>query len=176
MLPLFVLDDALIHHPETAVARVAFLLANLRALDQELRRLGARLLVRRGDPARVLLELVRGSGAAGVIAHSDSERLLGRVRDARVQRQLLAAGIPLRWVEPAGSSGELLAYSAWSRQWHEAMAAPVLPVPSRLEVPPASDGVLADLPLPSLEQLGLRHAPTLPLPAAAGAAVAVAGL
>ena len=169
VLPLFVLDDALIHHPETAVARVAFLLANLRALDQELRRLGARLLVRRGDPTRVLLELVRGSGAAGVIAHSDSERLVGRVRDARVQRQLLAAGIPLRWVEPAGSSGELLAYSAWSRQWHGAMAAPVLPWPSRLEVPPASDGVLADLPLPSLEQLGLRS-DGKPLPAAGSAA------
>ena len=59
MLPLFVLDRQLLFHPETGVARVAFLLATLQALDRDMRQLGGRLLVRFGDPAAELLRLVR---------------------------------------------------------------------------------------------------------------------
>lgn len=135
-LPLFILDRDLLFHPETAVARVAFMLKNLQALDADLRQRGGRLLIRCGDPAEQLLQLVRLSGADGVIAHTDSERLVGRVRDARVSRTLAAHRIPLRWVEPAGACGELMAYSGWSRQWHQAMASPALPAPERVVVPP----------------------------------------
>ncbi|MEY3750842.1 MAG: hypothetical protein RLZZ186_1261 [Cyanobacteriota bacterium] len=163
VLPVFVLDRQLLFHPETAVARVAFMLASLQALDQELRRRGGRLLVRRGDPAEELLKLVRASGADGVIAHTDSERLVGRVRDGRVSRCLAAAGIPLRWIEPAGACGELLAYRAWSQQWHQAMASPALPAPAQIVVPPPSSA-LPDQPVPTLQELGLRP-DTKPIPA-----------
>jgi deoxyribodipyrimidine photo-lyase len=155
VLPVFVLDRQLLFHPETAVARVAFMLNSLKALDQDLRRCGGRLLIRRGDPAEELLKLVRISGADAVVAHTDSERLVGRVRDIRVSRCLAAAGIPMRWIEPAGSCAELMPYSAWSQQWHQAMATPALPVPQRIVVPPPSQA-LPDLPVPSLEELGLR--------------------
>jgi len=155
VLPLFVLDRNLLFHPETAVARVAFMLECLRALDGELRQRGGRLLIRMGDPADVLVQLVRASGADGVIAHTDSERLVGRVRDARVSRCLAAAGIPLQWLEPAGATGELMPYSRWSRQWHQAMASPALSAPDHLVVP-APSRALPDQPVPSLEALGLR--------------------
>jgi len=168
VLPVFVLDRQLLFHPETAVARVAFMLESLRALDQDLRRRGGRLLVRCGDPAEELLRLVRASGADAVFAHTDSERLVGRVRDARVRRCLAEARIPLHWIEPAGASGTLLPYSGWSRQWHQAMAAPALPAPARIGVPPAS-AALADLPVPSLEQLGLE-ADAKPIPRGGSAA------
>ena len=60
VLPLFVLDPALLHHPETAVARVAFLLSCLRALDAELRLRGSRLQVERGEwPLTPIGERVR---------------------------------------------------------------------------------------------------------------------
>ena len=168
VLPVFVLDRDLLFHPETAVARVAFMLASLNALDRDLRQRGGRLLIRYGEPAQELLKLVRASGADGVIAHTDSERLVGRVRDARVSKALTAAGIPLRWVEPAGATGELLASSAWSRQWHQAMASPALPAPDRVVVPPASSA-LPDLPVPSLEDLGLQ-ADSKPIPPGGSAA------
>jgi deoxyribodipyrimidine photo-lyase len=168
VLPVFVLDRDLLFHPETAVARVAFMLASLKALDRDLRQRGGRLLIRYGEPAQELLKLVRASGADGVIAHTDSERLVGRVRDARVSNALAAAGIPLRWVEPAGATGELLAYSAWSRQWHQAMATPSLPAPEHLVVPPASSA-LPDLPVPSLEDLDLK-ADGKPIPPGGSAA------
>ncbi|NDG75297.1 MAG: deoxyribodipyrimidine photolyase [Synechococcaceae bacterium WB8_1B_136] len=156
VLPFFILDDALLFHPETAVARVAFLLENLRCLDGELRRRGGRLLVRRGEPAQQLLQLVRASGADRVIAHTDSERLVGRVRDARVNRLMAAEGIPIHWIEPAGACGDLLSHGTWRRQWHGAMAAAPHPEPRQLVVPPASPA-LPDLPVPQLHDLGLVH-------------------
>ena len=168
VLPLFIFDRNLLFHPETAAARVEFMLANLRALDRDLRRRGGRLLIRSGEPAEQLIQLVRAAGADGVIAHTDSERLVGRVRDARVSRRLADEQIPLQWIEPAGAAGSLLAYSAWSRQWHQAMAAAAPAAPAQIVVPPPSEA-LPDQPVPSLEALGL-HADGKPIPEGGSAA------
>ncbi len=172
VLPVFVLDRDLLFHPETASARVAFLLAALQSLHCDLRRLGGRLLVRKGDPAEVLVELVHASGARGVIAHTDCERIVGRVRDARVARRLAAESIPLHWIEQPGATAELLAYPEYRRFWHGAMAEPPLPAPQRLEMPPApADPAhpLAERPIPSLAELGLMG-DGKPLPPAGTAA------
>ncbi|MFM7547787.1 MAG: FAD-binding domain-containing protein [Cyanobacteriota bacterium] len=158
VLPLFVLDPAVLFHPETSSARVAFLLASLQALDAELRARGGRLLVRQGDPAAVITTLVRASAARGVLAHHDWERIVGRVRDARVARHLQAEAIPLRWLEPPGATPELLAYPDYRRFWHGALGQSPLPAPDQVRVPPAPgdpEHPLADQPIPSLEQLGL---------------------
>jgi deoxyribodipyrimidine photo-lyase len=168
ILPLFILDPALLNHPETAPARVAFLLECLRSLDGDLRRRGGRLVVRRGDPVEELVRVVKASGADGVIAHTDSERIVGRIRDAAVNRRLASEGMAIRWIEPAGACGDLRSYPAWSRRWHAAMAEPAPAAPPRVQLPP-SIGELADLPLPDLEALGLRP-DGKPLPSAGSAA------
>jgi deoxyribodipyrimidine photo-lyase len=154
VIPVFVLDDALLFHPETAVARVDFLLHSLRALDARLRVLGGRLIVLRGQPDVVLTRLAQSTGARHVLAHTDSERLVGRVRDARVSRALQDQGVALEWIEPAGASASLQPYSDWNRQWHGAMAAPLVPEPKRVVVPPASEHC-PDAPIPNLAALGL---------------------
>ena len=151
VIPLFVLDDALLFHPETAVARVEFLLHSLRALDARLRELGGRLLVERGRPEEVLPRLAQRHGCRQVLAHTDSERLVGRVRDARVGRALQDNGVSLEWIEPAGASAELQPYVAWNRQWHGAMAAAPVPEPRRVVVPEQ----VPDTPVPDLRELGL---------------------
>ena len=164
VLPLFILDPALLFHPETAVARVAFLLESLRALDHDLRRRGGRLLVRRGDPATELVAVVKAAAADRVIAYIDSERLVGRWRDAAVNRRLALEAIPITWIEPAGASDVLMGYPAWSRRWHGAMAQAPSAAPARIAVPSPSER-LPDLPIPTLQQLGLRT-DGKPLPAA----------
>lgn len=171
VLPLFILDPHLLLHPETGPARVAFMLASLQALSRDLRRRGSRLLVRRGEPAAVLTALVRETGAAGVVAHVDSERLVGRVRDARVDRALAAAGIPLRWLEPPGACSELLAYADYRRFWHGQMALEPLPAPSQIATPAPAEAEpgQSDPPLPDLAELGL-HGDGKPIPAAGTAA------
>ena len=151
VIPVFVLDDALLFHPETAVARVEFLLHSLRALDARLRELGGRLLIERGQPEQVLPRLAQRHGCRQVLAHTDSERLVGRVRDARVGRALQDNGVSLEWIEPAGASAELQPYNAWNRQWHGAMAAAPVPEPQRVVVPEQ----VPDTPVPDLRELGL---------------------
>jgi deoxyribodipyrimidine photo-lyase len=155
VLPLFILDPDLLHHPETGPARVAFLLASLKALDDDLRRRGSRLLVRQGEPAAVLLAVVQQFSAHGVVAHIDTERLVGRVRDARVSRALARAGIPLRWLEPPGCIPDLVAYPDWRRIWHGQMAHDPLKAPTHIATPPQDPHDAAAV-LPGLAELGLE--------------------
>ena len=162
---MFVLDDALLFHPETAVARVEFLLHSLRAFDARLRELGGRLLIERGRPEEVLPRLAQRHGCRQVLAHTDSERLVGRVRDARVGRALQDNGVSLEWIEPAGASAELQPYGAWNRQWHGAMAAALVPEPQRVVVPEQ----VPDTPVPDLRELGL-FSDGKPIPEAGSAA------
>lgn len=152
VIPVFVLDQALLHHPETGSARVAFMLAGLEALDRDLRRLGGRLIVRYGDPAQVLPALVAETRAEGIYAHTDCERIYGRVRDARLNRMLRNRNQKIRWFDPAASIDVLLPYPHYRDRWYQDMGHPLVPTPARVDVPPEIDSE----PLPDLQTLGLN--------------------
>ncbi len=151
VVPVFVLDRALLHHPETAPARVAFMLDCLHCLDQDLRDRGGRLIVRFGDPVEVLPQLVQETEAEGIYAHIDCERIYGRVRDARLNRALADRQMKIRWFEPAAGTDDLMAYPQYRKLWNAAMRAEMTPTPSRIEVPPE----IASEPIPSLAELGI---------------------
>ncbi len=102
VLPVFVLDEALLRSPYVGEKRLAFLYANLRALDAELRRRGSALVLRRGDPLGELQRLMAESGADVLFAEADYSPYARR-RDQRVEQAL-----PVHWVgspsfRPAGS-------------------------------------------------------------------------
>jgi deoxyribodipyrimidine photo-lyase len=151
VIPVFILDRALLHHPETAVARVAFMLDCLRSLDQDLRAVGGRLIVRSGDPVTVLPALIRETDADGIYAYIDYERIYGRVRDARLNQALDEAGMRIRWFEPVAGTGELMPYPEYRKLWYREMFEPLIPTPQRITVPDdlPSDGI------PNLGKLGL---------------------
>lgn len=151
VIPVFVLDRALLHHPETAVARVSFMLDCLRSLDEELRQRGGRLILRSGDPVEVLPQLVRETQADGIYAYLDFERIYGRVRDGRLNRSLAAQDLKIRWFEPLGAVADLMPYPDYRDRWFEEMKADRVPTPARVRVP---DSIPSD-PLPSLTDLGL---------------------
>lgn len=165
VLPVFVFDRALLHHPETGSARVAFLLESLRSLDQDLQQRGGRLIVRSGDPVQVLPELIRETQAEGIYAHIDFERIYGRVRDARLNRSLAQQHLKIRWFEPLATTSELIAYPHYRDLWYADMEAEQVPTPHRICVPP---DIPSD-PLPTLANLG--HIPDgKPIPPASTAA------
>lgn len=151
VIPVFVLDRALLHHPETAVARVAFMLECLHALDQDLRDRGGRLIIRYGDPAEVLPQLVRETEAEGIYAYIDFERIYGRVRDARLNRVLAQQQMKIRWFEPAATTPALIPYPNYRELWYTHMADEIVPAPARVVVP---DDVPSG-PIPTLSDLGL---------------------
>lgn len=165
VVPVFVFDRALLHHPETGSARVAFLLAALHALDADLQALGGRLIVRSGDPVQVLPDFVKEVNADGIYAHTDVERIYGRVRDARLNQALAQRDMKIRWFEPAASAADLIPYPQYRELWYREMGQPLVPTPQQVPVPPE----IPSDPLPTLDALGHR-ADEKPIPAASTAA------
>ena len=160
VVPVFVLDRALLQHPETAVARVGFMLECLRSLHQDLSDRGGRLIIRSGDPVDVLPNLIRETQADGIYAYIDFERIYGRVRDARLNQTLADQGLKIRWFEPPGTTPELIFYPDYRELWFTQMQIPCTPVPSTVRVSPeiASDAI------PTLEELGFEP-DSKPIPA-----------
>jgi deoxyribodipyrimidine photo-lyase len=150
VIPVFILDRALLHHPETAAARVAFMLESLRSLDADLRERGGRLIIRSGDPVEVLPQLIRETQAEGIYAHIDFERIYGRVRDARLNRALNQQQLKIRWFEPLGAVSELVSSHHYREVWNADMKAAIVPTPSQVHVPPE----IASEPIPSLAAVG----------------------
>ncbi|MBF2047463.1 MAG: deoxyribodipyrimidine photo-lyase [Elainella sp. C42_A2020_010] len=151
VIPVFVLDRALLHHPETAPARVAFMLECLHCLDQDLRERGGRLIIRFGDPVEVLPQLIRATQADGIYAYIDYERIYGRVRDARLNRVLAEQQMQIRWFEPTAGTPELMVYPQYRDFWYQEMQTELTPTPTRIEVPPD----IASEPIPTLTELRL---------------------
>ncbi|OLP16714.1 deoxyribodipyrimidine photolyase [Leptolyngbya sp. 'hensonii'] len=151
VIPVFVFDRALLYHPETGVARVAFLLEALKSLDQDLRSRGGRLILRFGDPVTVLPCLIQETEAEGIYAYTDCERIYGRVRDAHLNQTLTQQHLKIRWFEPCASTSELIPYPAYRDWWFAEMATERVPAPERVEVP---EEVVSN-PLPTVTELGL---------------------
>lgn len=150
VIPVFVLDHALLHHPETGSARVAFMLECLRSLDQDLRSRGGRLIVRSGDPVDVLPQLIQETQADGIYAYIDFERIYGRVRDARLNRALEQQQLKIRWFEPSGTTADLIPYPDYRHLWYSDMRAKRVPTPSEIHVP----ANVASAALPTLADVG----------------------
>ncbi len=85
MVALFVLDPALL--TPAGAPRVAFLYRTLRSLAADLGEHGGALLVRHGDPTRVVPEVVGEAGASVVHVSADFNPY-GRARDQAVEKAL----------------------------------------------------------------------------------------
>jgi len=156
VIPLFIVDPSLMAAPHGGGPRVAFLLESLRALDQNLRRLGGYLLVRQGDPREALLGVLRESGAEGVYVNRDYISP-GLARDLRVRAAVESEGYLYRdfkdivVVEPGelltGSGRPYSVYTPYWRAWAARAAPAVLPEPAKLLGTPPLDGIA--IPTPS---------------------------
>jgi deoxyribodipyrimidine photo-lyase len=173
VIPVFVLDDALLGSPRAGAARVAFLLDSLRALDASLRERGSRLVLRRGRPLEVLPRLAAECSAAGLFYNRDYTPF-ARSRDAAVEQALRADGLLVRQFADAAicEPDELLTkagapytvYTPYRRRWRaridetrgallEEQPLPAFaPLPAALETPPvpsaAELGFVTDQELP----------------------------
>ncbi len=99
VVPVFVLDDALLQGRYRSAPRTAFMLACLRDLDAAMRERGGGLVIRHGAPEREIPALAAEARATAVLWTSDVSPY-ARARDTRVTEALRAAGI-----EPIPSTG-----------------------------------------------------------------------
>lgn len=158
VVPLFVLDDAIVGRPFACPNRLAFLLESLRDLDGALRTLGGGLTVRRGDTVREVVAVARSVGARRVFASADvsayARRRQRRLSDACGDVGLELALHPGVTVVGAGdlapaSGDHFRVFTPYWSRWRAAPLRALAARPRRLALP----RVLDPGRLPSLREL-----------------------
>ena len=157
VVPVFVLDPALLASPYTGDKRLAFLFDGLRSLDADLRQRGSRLVLRQGDPVDELARLRDETGAEAIFAEADVTPYARR-RDERMAAQLplrLARGLtaqrPSAVVKDDGSPYTV--FTPFSKRWLS------LPLPAPADLLPAPERIATPA---GLDSLPLPHAPARP--------------
>ena len=162
LVPVFVLDDALLARHREAHSRLRFLHACLHDLSRELEARGSRLVVLSGDPRRRLPEVARARRASLVTWNRDYGPYAKR-RDGTVRRALEGDGIRVRTFKDrvvfegheirTGKGGTYSVYTPYRRAWwrrYDAEPPGEERVPARL--PPGAASALSDgFPTSSLE-------------------------
>ncbi len=144
VVPLFVLDDALLRTSCGSPNRVAFLHDCLHDLDFGLRERGARLVLRRGDPVEEALRVAREAGAGAIHLSEDvtpyarkrRERLAAACEEERVALRthpgvtVAAAGeiVP-------GDGGYYRVFTPYWRAWRERPRRDPVRAPGYLALP-----------------------------------------
>ena len=151
VVPVFVLDDELLDR--AGPNRLGFLVDALADLRESLRRRGADLAIRRGDPVAETLRLCRDVGAGTVFAGGDVSPYARR-RQLRLATACESAGVELRVeddttvVPPAAIAPDggdhYRVFTPFWRRWREAPRREPLSAPARLCLPP--DVTVSDLP------------------------------
>jgi deoxyribodipyrimidine photo-lyase len=156
IIPLFIFDPYILHHPETGVGRVQFLLGCLDSLQKNLEYLGSTLIRRYGSQLQVLVQIATELGADAVYWNEDSERAWRTQTDRSAIEALKNLGIKAQCFQseavlPAGGK-ETYDLKVFTPQWHRFLEAPVALRPVTL---PSTTSNVSTTPLKSLEDLGL---------------------
>ncbi len=164
VLPVFILDPRLLEAADIGAPRVAFLLDSLHALRGRLEKQGARLVVRPGDPRRILPDLVRRSGAGAVFVNRDYSPY-GRRRDHAVKVALREKGVAWRehadlvLVEPWGCVKDdetpYTVFTPYARRWRVIEKCPPVRRPRLAQGSASPIRRIAEGRIPTLSDLGL---------------------
>jgi deoxyribodipyrimidine photo-lyase len=144
MVPLFVLDEAIMRRSGEHANRLGFLLGSLRDLDASLRAAGGALAVRAGPWVATVIETARAAGAGRIhLAHDVSGYAAGRL--AELERAAAGArmtverhpGITVVGPEAlrAPGGGPYQVFTPYYRRWLTAARRPVLAAPTAIALP-----------------------------------------
>ena len=169
VVPLFILDPALLSSPHVGGPRLTFLLESLRALDAGLRARGSYLVVRQGDPLEEIRAVLREANADGIYFNRDYI-WPGRDRDDRVRAALREDGAMVETfadqvlIEPeallTGQGRPYTVFTPYRNAWLKLeKEAPLSGPPAQLGTPP-----LRTLPIPAAADYGQRVVHPLPEP------------
>ena len=165
VVPLYVLDPALLGGRFASPNRTWFLLGALRALAEELEARGSRLVVRVGDPLEVVPTVARDVGARLVLVSRDYAPY-GRRRDRAVAEALERDGIAFGARRgllvhepeelPGANGGTPRVFTPFLRRWEALDLRSILPAPRSVPAPDAwPDGGPGTI--PTAAQLGVAH-------------------
>ena len=158
-LPLFVVEPDYWRQPDSDRCHYDFCIASLVELDQQLRRLGGRLVVRVGTVVEVLEQLTREFRVRRVLSHEETGNGWTYQRDREVGRWLRARGITWQEYQQNGVIRRLKSRDGWANRWTSFMRRPFVESPAAVRVPVG----IGTATWPSPADLGLGEAPSGPL-------------
>jgi deoxyribodipyrimidine photo-lyase len=156
VVPVFFLDDRLLHGRHASGPRTQFMLECLADLDESLRERGGGLVVRRGPPERELPRLAREVGAERVHFTYDVSPF---ARSRRVEGLDLQAHPGLTVVDHVGDIKPYVVFTPFHRAWEREPRQSVLGAPRRVQLPDGLDPGA----IPSLAELGLSSSVEEPM-------------
>ena len=161
VIPIFVMSSWTGAHRWTGEPRQRFLCGCLDSLAMNLEQLGGRLILRTGDAAEELDQLMEEAGATSIYYHRDPDPF-GRAMEAKVTAVAKRRGVDLHgsWdvnVHPPelvlnGEGKPYRVYSPFGRAWNKVKIGAPLARPSKLATPV---GLRSD-PLPDVSHWGLK--------------------
>lgn len=142
VIPLFILDPALLNSPYSSGRRIDFLMDGLRALRTGLQARGSALVVRQGHPLQILRELLTETGAGAIFAEADHSPYATR-RDHMVSAQLPLSVVSGVSILPPGSvlkqdGDPYIVYGPFARRWRERfeeLRRPLFATPDHINTP-----------------------------------------
>lgn len=137
VVPLFVLDDAVLARPIASPNKLAFLGGSLADLDRSLRQRGSALVIRRGDTGREVARVAEEIRADALYCSADVSAFARRRLDGLRPDVRAFPGIT---VVPPGelrtSSGEhYRVFTPYWRRWRQLEPRPPLPPPEQVRSP-----------------------------------------
>ncbi|WP_375485568.1 cryptochrome/photolyase family protein [uncultured Mycobacterium sp.] len=159
LVPLFVLDEAIVASSYMTPNKAGFLAAALAELDDQLRRRSGRLILRGGQVVTEVERLVSELSITEVHVASDVSAY-SRRREHRLQQCLARHGCSLKVhsssvtvsepaeLTPAGGQDHFAVFTPYYRKWLHTLTRRVLPAPRALKV-----ADVAREPLPSASQI-----------------------
>ena len=162
VVPVFCLDERLLHGRHASGPRTQFLLESLADLDESLRARGGALVIRRGRPEEEIPRLAREAGARDVYFSADVGPFARRRGEALRESGLeLHARPGVVIADVRTQSGDpYTVFSPFHRSWLSAPRREPLAAPRKLRLPEGLDPGR----IPALGDLGLTQEVEDPMP------------
>ena len=148
LVPLFVLDDAVLARCSRHASRLSFLLDSLRELDARLRSLGGGLVIRRGQWVPAVLQAAAAAGAQTIHVADDvsgfAQARLARLERAAAGQRMAVVRHPGVTVMPAGAVSPpgrafYQVFTPYYRRWRTAPRREPAAVPGAIMLPAGLD-------------------------------------
>jgi len=169
VIPVYVVSEWRTNHRWTGANRQAFLCGCLQSLDANLRAIGSRLVIRRGEAINELLMLGHESGATAIFTNRDPDPF-GMAVEATLREKAAAMGIEVHAIKDAcmherdevltGTGAPYRVFTPYSKNWLTLPKTPPVPRRKNLVTPES----IASAPLPTLDSWNLSGAGNIVAP------------
>jgi deoxyribodipyrimidine photo-lyase len=126
---VFLYEPEVLDQPEWDSSHTEFQAECLRDLEPALRRLGIRLVTRRGEAVAMLERLRSETGFRLLVAHEETGTAVTYARDRRVRRWARSAGVEFLELPQTGVVRRLGSRDGWNAVWERRMESPPASVP-----------------------------------------------